>query len=236
MKNSGLSIAGFVLSLSSILFVAVPFIGMALFSLAFIFSFVGIFLSSKKGMSIAGIVISALMLPICFFATLGFFVVDSEESSNENVQTPNQQYEEQYKEEREEEREEEPPAPQLSPEEIKQNFIDSCVEIDYDELRRNPDDHIGENIIITVCVRQILENHHKGNDVWRAYTDDSGYGFYYGNEYYLVDCRKDDDLNIITEDIIMVYGTFKGMESVYRVLGVDDKLPMVDVIYLELLG
>ena len=235
MKNSGLSIAGFVLSLSSILFVAVPFIGMILFLLAFIFSFVGIFLSSKKGMSIAGIVISALMLPICFFATLGFFVVDSEESSNENEPTQNQHQEEQYKEEQEE-REEVPPAPQLSPEEIKQNFIDSCVEIDYDELRRNPEDHIGENIIITVCVRQILENHHKGNDVWRAYTDDSGYGFYYGNEYYLVDCRTDDYLNIITEDIIMVYGTFKGMESVYRVLGVDDKLPMVDVIYLELIG
>lgn len=233
MKNSGLSIAGFVLSLSSILFVAVPFIGMILFSLAFIFSFVGIFLSSKKGMSITGIVISALMLPICFFSTLGFFVVDSEEPSNENVQTPNQHQEEQYKEEQEE-REEVPPAPQLSPEEIKQNFIDSCVEIDYDELRRNPEDHLGNNVVITVCVRQILEGHHKGKDVWRAYTDDSGYGLYFGDEYFLVDCREVNDLNIITEDIIIIYGTFEGMESVYRITGSGDKLPRISVKYLEL--
>lgn len=122
------------------------------------------------------------------------------------------------------------------PEISEDDYKAECQSIDYKELCRYPDQYVGEKIAVKVKVSQIIETNFSGTEkAWRTYTDNSGYGFYADDEYYMLDKRGDDAVKILDDDIIVVYGEFTGLEKITRSLtSTTDELPRIEVKYADL--
>ena len=122
------------------------------------------------------------------------------------------------------------------PELSEDDYKAECQSVDYKELRRYPEKYEGTKIAVKVKVSQIIDANFSGSEkAWRTYTDNSGYGFYADDEYYMLDKRGDDAVKILEDDIITVYGEFTGLEKITRALtSTTDELPRIEVMYADL--
>lgn len=122
------------------------------------------------------------------------------------------------------------------PEISEDDYKAECQTVDYKELCRYPEKYEGTKIVVKVKVSQIIDANFSGSEkAWRTYTDNSGYGFYADDEYYMLDKRGDDAVKILDDDIITVYGEFTGLEKITRALtSTTDELPRIEVKYADL--
>jgi RNA polymerase subunit RPABC4/transcription elongation factor Spt4 len=122
------------------------------------------------------------------------------------------------------------------PEISEEDYKVECQSVDYKELCRYPEKYEGTKIAVKVKVSQIIDANFSGSEkAWRTYTDNSGYGFYADDEYYMLDKRGDDAVKILEDDIITVYGEFTGLEKITRALtSTTDELPRIEVKYADL--
>lgn len=122
------------------------------------------------------------------------------------------------------------------PEISEDDYKAECQTVDYKELCRYPEKYEGTKIVVQVKVSQIIDANFSGNEkAWRTYTDNSGYGFYADDEYYMLDKRGGDAVKILDDDIITVYGEFTGLEKITRALtSTTDELPRIEVKYADL--
>lgn len=123
--------------------------------------------------------------------------------------------------------------PQIS----KEDFIASCQEIPYKTLARNPEDYIGQPIVLTVKITQILQGGWLDDgQYYRVYTNDE-YDIWMGDEYFMYDTRIDDGMKILQDDIIKVYAEFAGVETVTRALtNTNEEVPAFKAMYIELVS
>lgn len=124
----------------------------------------------------------------------------------------------------------------FAPEISEDAYKAQCRQMDYKELFRYPDNYKGTKVMVKVRVAQIISANFSGSrKAWRAYTDNSGYGFYVDDEYYMLDKRGSSAVKILTDDIVVVYGEFTGLEEVTRALtGTTDEIPRIEVKYADL--
>ena len=122
------------------------------------------------------------------------------------------------------------------PEINEDDYKAECQSVDYKELCRYPDKYVGTKVTVKVKVSQIIETNFSGTEkAWRTYTDNSGYGFYADDEYYMLDKRGDGAVKILDDDIVVVYGEFTGLEKITRALtSTTDELPRIEVKYADL--
>lgn len=122
------------------------------------------------------------------------------------------------------------------PEISEDDYKAECQTVDYKELCRYPEKYEGTKIVVKVKVSQIIDANFSGSEkAWRTYTDNSGYGFYADDEYYMLDKRGGDAVKILDDDIITVYGEFTGLKKITRALtSTTDELPRVEVKYADL--
>ena len=122
------------------------------------------------------------------------------------------------------------------PEISEEAYKAQCRQMDYKELFRYPEKYKGTKVMVKVRVAQIIDANLFGSvKAWRTYTDNSGYGFYADDEYYMLDKRWGNTVKILTDDIVVVYGEFTGLEEVTRALtGTTDELPRIVVRYADL--
>lgn len=124
----------------------------------------------------------------------------------------------------------------VGPEISEDDYKAECQTVDYKELCRYPEKYEGTKIVVKVKVSQIIDANFSGSEkAWRTYTDNSGYGFYADDEYYMLDKRGGDAVKILDDDIITVYGEFTGLEKITRALtSTTDELPRIEVKYADL--
>ena len=124
----------------------------------------------------------------------------------------------------------------VAPEISEDDYKAECQTVDYKELCRYPEKYEGTKIVVKVKVSQIIDANFSGSEkAWRTYTDNSGYGFYADDEYYMLDKRGGDAVKILEDDIINVYGEFTGLEKITRALtSTTDELPRIEVKYADL--
>lgn len=127
-------------------------------------------------------------------------------------------------------------AASVVPEISEDDYKAECQSVDYKELCRYPEKYEGTKIVVKVKVSQIIDANFSGSEkAWRTYTDNSGYGFYADDEYYMLDKRGGDAVKILEDDIINVYGEFTGLEKITRALtSTTDELPRIEVKYADL--
>ena len=218
---SGLAVAGFVVSIVALATLFVPALNIVAALTALGLSLPGLISTIRgrrgKGLAIAGLVISI----VAFIASVSFLSsLDSADKEGGSEPTASVTMHS---------------TAMPEPTESTEDFKASCKEIGYKDLCRYPDEHRGDRVVLTVKVSQVLETGAFSTiTAWSAYDDESGYGWYNSNQYYLIDCRDDDDMRVLADDVITVYGTFTGIEEVVTVLGVKNELPRITVQYLEL--
>lgn len=124
----------------------------------------------------------------------------------------------------------------VAPEISEDDYKAECQTVDYKELCRYPEKYEGTKIVVKVKVSQIIDANFSGSEkAWRTYTDNSGYGFYADDEYYMLDKRGGNAVKILEDDIITVYGEFTGLEKITRALtSTTDELPRIEVKYADL--
>lgn len=124
----------------------------------------------------------------------------------------------------------------VAPEISEDDYKAECQTVDYKDLCRYPEKYEGTKIVVKVKVSQIIDANFSGSEkAWRTYTDNSGYGFYADDEYYMLDKRGGDAVKILDDDIITVYGEFTGLEKITRALtSTTDELPRIEVKYADL--
>lgn len=127
-------------------------------------------------------------------------------------------------------------AASVAPEISEDDYKAECQTVGYKELCRYPEKYEGTKIVVKVKVSQIIDANFSGSEkAWRTYTDNSGYGFYADDEYYMLDKRGGDAVKILDDDIIVVYGEFTGLEKITRALtSTTDELPRIEVKYADL--
>ena len=125
-----------------------------------------------------------------------------------------------------------------TPTESKDEFIASCQQIPYKDLLRNPDDYIGQRIVITAKVQQVVQGGWlDNNEYYRVQTDNDGYDWYMDDEYFMYDYRVDDNTKILQDDILKIYAEFSGVETITRALtGAKDEVPSIKAYYIDLIG
>ena len=126
---------------------------------------------------------------------------------------------------------------QTKPPITEEEYKAECVEVGYKDLCRYPENYIGTKICLTVEIAQIMDASLIGSQkAWRCYTDNSGYGFYADDEYYILDKRDEGAIKILDEDVVTVYGEFTGLVEVKRALGgTTDELPCIEARYADLI-
>lgn len=122
--------------------------------------------------------------------------------------------------------------------ESEEEFKATCQEIGYKTLLRNPDDYIGQRIIITAKIQQIMQGGiFDSNQYYRLLTDNDGYEFYLDDEYFMYDYRTSDTTKLLNDDIIRVYAEFSGLQEIKRALtGTKEEIPAIKAYYVDLIS
>lgn len=118
----------------------------------------------------------------------------------------------------------------------KEEFANSCVDIPYKTLARNPDDYIGEHLKLTVKVTQIMQGGlFDSGEYYHVYTNDE-YDMWFGDEYFMSDGRADKDVKILQDDFLTVYAEFRGTTTIERALtGTKEDVLSIKAIYIDLI-
>ena len=119
-----------------------------------------------------------------------------------------------------------------------EEFKASCQEIGYKTLLRNPDDYIGQRIVFTAKIQQIMQGGlFDDNQYYRVQTDNDGYEYYLDDEYYMYDCRPEGSTKLLEGDVIRIYAEFAGTETVTRALtGTKEEIPAINAYYVDLIS
>lgn len=121
--------------------------------------------------------------------------------------------------------------PAISEEEFKAQ----CNELDYEEVMRNPDSYIGQNIKVTVRVFESCKGgmFSSADTYYKTFTVN-------GNDdmIWVMDYRNTEDENytkILDNDIVTVYGTFNGLGKTKNALNGSKSEDMkIDMLYAEI--
>lgn len=133
--------------------------------------------------------------------------------------------------------------PTKSPEETEKEFKESCSEIDFKTLSRNPDKHKGEKYKMTGEVIQVQEATFEDTVDLRINVTKEVTEFEYSDDlvlwtdtiYATVELDESED-RILQDDIITFWGTCDGMYNYTSVLGSTVSLPKIDIEYFELVS
>lgn len=113
-----------------------------------------------------------------------------------------------------------------------ESYKESCEDIAYDDIARNPDDYTGRNIHFYGKVIQVQES---GNDVMlRVSTRDSGYGNWYEDVVLVAYTRQDGESRILEDDFVDIYGICAGTTTYQSVLGGDITIPSMSAQYIDI--
>ena len=113
------------------------------------------------------------------------------------------------------------------------NFKQSCKNITYEELARNPDKIKGEKVRITGEVIQTLYNYNSV-DLRVNITKWGTYSTYYKDTIYVTYYLEDGEDKILEDDIITIWGTTQGDYSYTSTIGSRVTLPLVFAKYIEI--
>lgn len=114
----------------------------------------------------------------------------------------------------------------------KEEYIEKCVEIHYDDVARNPNNYMGEYAIFTGEVAQVQEN---GNSiVLRMNVTKNEYGAWEDTLWIEYKRKSENESRILEKDVVTVYGIMNGIKSYTGVLGNQISIPYLKAEYVEI--
>lgn len=119
---------------------------------------------------------------------------------------------------------------------LEEEFKNSCVQIDYKTLARNPDAHIGDNFVFHGKVLQAMEYEtlFSGRTVeLRIAVTEDEYGFWDDVVYSSLSLEEGQD-RILDDDMITIWGTCRGLKTYIGVLGSAISVPEISIEYYKI--
>lgn len=114
-------------------------------------------------------------------------------------------------------------------------FISECKTYNYDDLRRNPDDYLGAKIKLNVKINQEMDGGIFNGEPYYRCNENDDLDMWLGNEYLVEHSEAYKVSNIITDDIVTIYGEFNGVTEVTRALTkTKESIPSVKAVSIEL--
>ncbi len=110
-----------------------------------------------------------------------------------------------------------------------EDFKSECGYLSYQDLSRNPDNYIGQKVILTGEVIQVLE---EGNDVDLRLNITKG-EYFYTDTVYVTYSRREGQSRILEGDIVTIWGTYNGLISYKSVSGTEITIPQIDAVDVE---
>lgn len=216
-----MGVASLILGIISIIIGFIPLCG----SIAFLPALIGLILGiidivkknkteEKKGQSIAGIILSVIAI-VCIVFWLGIGLT-SEDSNNETISTSAKS---------------ENKATEVK--ETKEQYIASCLDYKYKDLARNPNEYKGKRIKFTGEVIQVQEGF-LNSVVLRVNVTKNEYDFWEDTVYVEYTYSNSNESKILEDDIIDLYGEYKGLKSYTSVLGSTVTIPEVEAKYINI--
>ncbi len=121
----------------------------------------------------------------------------------------------------------------LSDEEKASLYRKSCSSISYDNLARNPDEYIGELVVFTGEIIQAMDapsaeylNTYRINVTKERY-------FWTDTLYVSYDASRSSS-RLLEDDIVKLYGKFKGLQTYETIFGASVTIPWVEAKYIDL--
>ena len=114
-------------------------------------------------------------------------------------------------------------------EEEKNNYKNSCVQIEYKKIIRNPDNYAGTKIVLKGTVADVVETNETDNTIYLKTED--------GNIWRILYKRPAGTDRVLKEDTITVYGEFSGIIYSYTALlyGADtENIPEMRANYVDI--
>ncbi|MBR4724139.1 MAG: hypothetical protein IK072_05365 [Clostridia bacterium] len=121
---------------------------------------------------------------------------------------------------------------QVQPEETEEEYKAKCINVQYNDLARNPNNYIGQYGVFTGKVIQVQE---AGRYITlRVDVTKGQYGIWDDTVY--VDYRRIDnnESRILEDDIITMYGQIKGIKTYETVLGNTISIPHLEAKYIDI--
>lgn len=113
-----------------------------------------------------------------------------------------------------------------------QAYKDSCENISYEDIARNPDNYVGKNIHFYGQVIQVMED---GNDVTlRVATKKSDYGYWNDDVVLVAYTREEGESRILEDDMVNLYGVCAGTTSYETVRGDTLTIPSMVAKYVDI--
>ncbi len=107
----------------------------------------------------------------------------------------------------------------------KQEYIDACESVSYNDVERNPDDYDGMQIKVSGKVIQVSEGFFNTVTLRVQQSD--------GNIWYVTYARNEGESRILEGDSITIYGICKGVTSYTNVAGSRITIPSVNAEYID---
>lgn len=124
---------------------------------------------------------------------------------------------------------------ELTAEEIKQAYKDSCGSYTYKEISRNPDNYEGERAYFRGEVIQVVETELAGITFYTLRVDVTRGSYYWEDTVYVNYTEIDSSAGrILEDDIIKMYGTLAGTKTYETVMGASVTIPQFDAEYIEI--
>lgn len=134
-------------------------------------------------------------------------------------------------------KQEQTPKPTKKPKtakQIKKEYIASCKEYSYKDVLRNPNDYVGKKVKVRLKISSVHEEGVLNDTKYYFAYSESEYGWY-GDMYAVFDKRTSDDLKLLEDDIIEVYGEIAEPEETVSLIVNSSEVFAIDMKYVKLL-
>lgn len=118
----------------------------------------------------------------------------------------------------------------------KEEYISLCQEYNYKNVLRNPSEYVGQKVKITIEISSVHEETWLNNRKYYFGYSENEYGFYGGDRYAVFDCRQGEDLKLLSDDIIIVYGEITEPEYTKSYILNSEELFCINMYYVDLIG
>ena len=117
----------------------------------------------------------------------------------------------------------------------KEEYIQSCTPVTYEDLARNPDAKKGQAVSVQGQVVQVMRQSDDAQTVLRVDITKDEHGYWHNNDVIWVDYAQPADTdNILEDDIVTIYGESKGEYTYETIFGADNTLPRIAANYIDI--
>lgn len=161
------------------------------------------------------------------------------EEVEDNVKTKEKDKKKEKAEKPKEEKKETPKKEETPKELTESEYKNACKEYKYKDVLRNPENYIGQKIVITVQISTVMSKSWLNPTIYYfAYSEyKPGTDIYMGDLYAIFDKRKNqDELKLLEDDVIRVWGEIIQPEETTSLIVNPEEVFCIDMKYVELIS